>query len=546
MLVIAGARALAGRRVCFVGIGLPNIAVALAQRTVAPEIELIYESGAYGSRPERLPLSIGDPCLVTGATAVMSMIELFQYFLQGGLVDVGFLGAAQLDRYGNINTTVIGDYARPKVRLPGSGGACEIAINAREVFVLMRQSSRSFVERIDFRTSPGNLGGASGRAAKGWQGKGPTVVVTDLGRYDFDPLTGEMRLAAIHPGVSRDHVFGRGQGLPRVVRGRGCELWDAGGRRYLDAAGGAVVVGVGHGVESVADAIRAQAAEVAYAHGTTFTSEALEAYAEELAAVVPVDDARVYPVSGGSEAIETALKMARAYHLARGQDRHVIVGRWGAYHGNTIAALDLGGREPLRAPYRPWLGQARHTLAAYEYRCPFPDTHPRGCGPRYAEALERTILEAGADEVAAFVAEPIAGAALGAAVPPDDYWPAVVEVCRRHGVLVVADEVMTGFGRTGRWFGSDHWGVRPDILVAAKGAASGYWPLGLAVASGRVHETISTRGFTHGFTYSHHLVGAAAGAAVLRVLRERDLVAAAQTQGKRLRTGLQARLDGHP
>jgi len=206
MLVVAGARALVGRRVCFVGIGLPNIAVALARQTVAPEIELIYESGVYGSRPARLPLSIGDPCLVTGATSVMSMVELFQYFLQGGLVDVGFLGAAQLDRHGNINTTVIGDYRRPKVRLPGSGGACEIAINAREVFVLMRQSSRSFVERIDFRTSPGNLGGAASRAAQGWQGKGPSVVVTDLGSYDFDPETGEMRLVTVHPGVSLDDV----------------------------------------------------------------------------------------------------------------------------------------------------------------------------------------------------------------------------------------------------------------------------------------------------------------------------------------------------
>jgi glutaconate CoA-transferase, subunit B len=206
MLVVAGARALAGRRVCFVGIGLPNIAVALAQRTVAPDVELIYESGVYGARPARLPLSIGDPCLVTGAVSVMSMVELFQYFLQGGLVDVGFLGAAQLDRHGNINTTVIGDYARPKVRLPGSGGACEIAINAREVFVLMRQSSRSFVERIDFRTSPGNLGGRSSRAAQGWQGRGPSVVVTDLGRYDFDPGTGEMHLAAIHPGVALEEV----------------------------------------------------------------------------------------------------------------------------------------------------------------------------------------------------------------------------------------------------------------------------------------------------------------------------------------------------
>jgi adenosylmethionine-8-amino-7-oxononanoate aminotransferase len=346
--------------------------------------------------------------------------------------------------------------------------------------------------------------------------------------------------------VPPSRVFGRGEGLPRVVRGRGCELWDADGRRYLDAAGGAVVVGIGHGVEPVAEAIHDQAAEVAYAHGSMFTSDALEAYADELAAIVPVDDPRVYPVSGGSEAIETALKMARAYHLARGQDRHVVVGRWGSYHGNTLAALDVGGREPLRAPYLPWLGQARHTLAPYEYRCPFPGTHPRGCGARYAGALERTIVEAGPDTVAAFVAEPIVGAALGAAVPPGDYWPAVVEVCRRHGVLVVADEVMTGFGRTGRWFGCDHWGVRPDVLVAAKGAASGYWPLGLAVASGRVHRAIAAGGFTHGFTYSHHVVGAAAGRAVLRVLRERDLVTAAESRGKRLRTGLQARLEAHP
>ena len=202
MLVVAGARALAGRRVCFVGIGLPNIAVALAQRTVAPDIELIYESGVYGARPARLPLSIGDPCLVTGATSVMSMVELFQYYLQGGLVDVGFLGAAQLDRHGNINTTVIGDYDQPTVRLPGSGGACDIAINAGEVFLLMRQSARSFVDRIDFRTSPGNLGGQTGRAALGWPGRGPSVAVTDLGTYRFDPDSGEMELVTVHPGVS--------------------------------------------------------------------------------------------------------------------------------------------------------------------------------------------------------------------------------------------------------------------------------------------------------------------------------------------------------
>jgi adenosylmethionine-8-amino-7-oxononanoate aminotransferase len=342
-------------------------------------------------------------------------------------------------------------------------------------------------------------------------------------------------------------VFGRGSGLPTVARAEGCQLWDTDGRRWLDGAGGAIVVGIGHGDASVAAAVAGQMGRVAYAHGTMFASEALEAYAGELAPLLPLDDPRVYPVSGGSEAVETALKMARAYHLARGEDRHRVIGRRGGYHGNTRGALDVGGREPLRRPYLPWLGQASHTLAAYEYRCPFPGTHPAGCGARYAAALEREILASPPGTVAAFVAEPVAGAGLGAAVPPDDYWPAVTEVCRRHGVLVVADEVMTGFGRTGRWFGCDHWGVRPDILVLAKGAASGYWPLGLAVASGEVHATIAAAGgFTHGLTYSHHVVGAAAGRAVLRVLRERRLVEAAEVQGKRLRAGLEARLGGHP
>ena len=209
MMIVAAARELSGRRICFVGVGLPNIACNLAQRTVAPDLELVYESGAFGSRPARLPLSVGDPTIVTGATVAMGMLELFAYYLQGGLIDVGFLGAAQIDRFGNINTTVIGDYAAPTVRLPGSGGACEIAINAREVFVIMRQSARSFVERIDFRTSPGNLGGGDAaarmRREQGWLGRGPSVVVTDLGIHRFTE-SGEMRLEAIHPGASLDEV----------------------------------------------------------------------------------------------------------------------------------------------------------------------------------------------------------------------------------------------------------------------------------------------------------------------------------------------------
>jgi glutaconate CoA-transferase, subunit B len=223
MMIVAAARELAGQHVCFVGVGLPNIAVNLAKRTVAPDLELVYEAGVFGAQPARLPLSIGDPTIVTGATAVTSMFELFSFYLQGGLVDVGFLGAAQIDRYGNINTTVIGDdYAHPKTRLPGSGGACEIAINARQVFVIMRQSKRSFVEQIDFRTSPGNLGGvetaARIRREQGWLGSGPSVVVTDLGIYHFDE-SGEMRLDSLHPGATLDQVHETIGWEPRVTEG---------------------------------------------------------------------------------------------------------------------------------------------------------------------------------------------------------------------------------------------------------------------------------------------------------------------------------------
>jgi glutaconate CoA-transferase, subunit B len=201
MMIVAAARELAGQRVCFVGVGLPNIAVNLAKRTVSPDLELVYEAGVFGAQPARLPLSIGDPTIVTGATAVTSMFELFGFYLQGGLIDVGFLGAAQIDRFGNINTTVIGDYAAPRTRLPGSGGACEIALNAQQVFVIMRQSPRSFVERIDFRTSPG---------AK------VSVVVTDLGVYHPDD-DGELRLDALHPGVTLEQVRGAMAWEPRVA-----------------------------------------------------------------------------------------------------------------------------------------------------------------------------------------------------------------------------------------------------------------------------------------------------------------------------------------
>jgi glutaconate CoA-transferase subunit B len=190
----------------FVGVGLPNLACNLALRTVAPDLQLIYESGVYGARPARQPLSIGDPALVSGALSVVSMPDLFGLYLQRGLIDVALLGGAQVDRFGNLNTTVIGDYSSPKVRLPGSGGACEIAINARRLIYIMRLSRRSFVPALDFRTSPGHLSGGEARRVSGMPGEGPVAVVTDLAVFDFDNPQREMQLSGLHAGVSLEHV----------------------------------------------------------------------------------------------------------------------------------------------------------------------------------------------------------------------------------------------------------------------------------------------------------------------------------------------------
>jgi hypothetical protein len=331
------------------------------------------------------------------------------------------------------------------------------------------------------------------------------------------------------------HVFHRvlTRTLPTAVRADGVWIEDADGRRYLDGAGGAIVVNVGHGDRTILEAMRDQASRVQYVHGTMFTTDALESYADELAPLLPMDDPRIYPVSGGSEAVETALKLARTYHLARGEDRSVVIGRDSSYHGNTFGALDVGGKRTLKAPYEPWLGRFAHVPAAYEYRCGNP-SHPDACGAWHAERLEAEIERIGPQRVAAFIAEPVGGATLAAAVPSGDYWSAVVDVCRRHGVLVIADEVMTGFGRTGRWFGCDHWGVRPDILTAGKGSTSGYWPFGFAACTGEVFETVEPRGFVHGFTWSHNGVGAAVAHAVLRRLRDDALVEASRLQGERL------------
>lgn len=206
LMVVVAARELKDRESVLVGVGIPNLAANVAMRLQAPHLNMVYESGAVGSNPTRMPLSIGDPCLVTGAKSVCSMYEQFAYYLQGGRIDVGFLGGAQIDRYGNINSTVIGSYKTPKVRLPGSGGACDIASNVRRIIVITPHEKRRFVEKVDFRTSPGFVDGKQNWKQLKLQGGGPYAVITDLGVMKFDDTTGEMTLVSLHPGVTVEKI----------------------------------------------------------------------------------------------------------------------------------------------------------------------------------------------------------------------------------------------------------------------------------------------------------------------------------------------------
>ncbi|MGH9460134.1 MAG: aspartate aminotransferase family protein, partial [Vicinamibacteria bacterium] len=259
---------------------------------------------------------------------------------------------------------------------------------------------------------------------------------------------------------------------------------------------------------------------------TMFTTEALEELCGALVELLPGDLDKVYLVAGGSEATETALKLARQYHLARGKpNKHRMIGLWPSYHGNTLAALSVGGRAPLRAPYEPLLSDFPHVPAAYCYRCPWK-SHPSNCGVLCAEELEALIERDGAENFAAFIAEPVSGAAAGAAVPPPEYFPRIREICDRYDLLFIADEILTGLGRTGRYFAMEHHGVVPDILLMGKGLSGGYAPVGAVAVNHRLIDAIREKfdSFTHGFTFSHHPVVAAACRETVAILKREDLV----------------------
>jgi hypothetical protein len=331
---------------------------------------------------------------------------------------------------------------------------------------------------------------------------------------------------------------------PLVERGEGVYLYDTDGRRYLDASGGPLVVNVGHGVKEIAGAMAAQAGRVAYVHGSLFSTEALETYSRRLAERVPLAEPRFFYPCSGSEAVETALKFVRQVQLARaegGRDR--FLSRWGSYHGLTLGALAASGKPSMRTPYLPMMRDMAHIEPPYCYRCPFDAAYP-ACDLACARRLESAILEEGPERVAGFIAEPVGGATLGAIVPPDRYWPLVREICDRYGVLLIADEVLTGFGRTGLWFAMGHFGVQPDVMTLAKGATGGYFPLSITAVRGRDVETIRQAhgDFNHGGTFSHHAVGAAAALATMDYLEEHDLVARAAAQGDHLGRALRTAL----
>ena len=339
------------------------------------------------------------------------------------------------------------------------------------------------------------------------------------------------------------NVFYRkmGHDRPKIAYGQGVYLYDEKGNRYLDGSGGALVVNIGHGREEVQNAIAEQLASVAYVHATMFTSGPLEEYAAELSRVAPLSAPRIYTLTSGSEAVEAAIKLSRQIQVARGEtSRHLVIGRQRSYHGLSLGALSVSGRPAFRDPYSPLLLDMPLISPPYAYR------DPAG-GEESAARLEEAIRRHGPEQISAFIAEPISGASLGAAVPPQSYWPSIRQICDKYGLLLIADEVMVGFGRTGKWWGIDHWKVEPDIIVASKGAAGGYLPLSILASRGEHVDLIEQvfGDFNHGGTYSHHAVSAAAGLATLNIIRNENLVDRAATMGQSLGAKLVASLGDH-
>jgi adenosylmethionine-8-amino-7-oxononanoate aminotransferase len=322
--------------------------------------------------------------------------------------------------------------------------------------------------------------------------------------------------------------------FPSAVRGEGVYLWDENGKRYLDFCGSAAVNFIGHGVAEIPAAMAEQAKRLEFTHSSQFTTPIAEAYAQELLdfAGDHFRDGAVYFTCGGSESVETALKLARQYQVEVGQvGRHQVLSRTQSYHGSTLGALSVSGNRRRRDMYLPMVREFAHIGVPYCYRCNYDCTDGcRNCGQEYAAELDAAILE-NPEQVAGFIFEPVSGATLGAVLPPPGYLKSIAEICRKRGVLLIADEVMTGMGRTGRNFSVQRWGIEPDILLTAKGLSSGYAPLGAVILTKKIVDAIASGSgaFLHGFTYNSHPISLAGGRAVLHRIQKQNLVQAADS-----------------
>jgi adenosylmethionine-8-amino-7-oxononanoate aminotransferase len=336
---------------------------------------------------------------------------------------------------------------------------------------------------------------------------------------------------------------------PRAVGGEGIHLIDAAGRRYIDASGGAAVSCLGHQHPAVLAAMHAQLDRLAYAHTSFFTTDVAEALGEELLAHAPPGMSHVYLVSGGSEAVEAALKMARQYFVERGEpERRYFISRRQSYHGNTLGALGVGGNAWRRAQFSPILVDNHYIDPCYAYRYREARETAAEYGVRAADELEAKIRELGAGNVIAFVAETVVGATLGAVPPAPGYLARVRDICTRHGILLILDEVMCGMGRTGTLHACTQDGVAPDLMTVAKGLGGGYAPIGATFLASHIHDAFA-RGsgmFQHGHTYVGHPLACAAALAVQRTVREERLLDNVQARGAQLEQGLRDRFDDHP
>lgn len=347
------------------------------------------------------------------------------------------------------------------------------------------------------------------------------------------------------------HVFPRHTKTtpPVAVSGEGVYLYDADGRQYLDGSGGAAVSCLGHGDREVINAIKAQLDKVAFAHSGFLSNEPAEALADLLVAHAPAGIDRVYFVSGGSEAVEAAIKLARQYAIENGKpSKHRLIARRQSYHGNTLGALAAGGNAWRREPFAPLLFEGSHIAPCFEYRDRGDDETAEAYGLRVANELEAEIERLGADNVMAFIAEPVVGATLGAVAPVAGYFKRIREICDRHDVLLILDEVMCGMGRTGSLFACEQDGIAPDIVTIAKGLGGGYQPIGAMLCSGKIYSAIEHGSgfFQHGHTYIGHPTACAAGVAVVNALLGRGLVGRCAEQGEKLQAALVERFGQHP